>query len=47
MPPHKGGKKNRKFRRDRAKCKRYADEGRRVKNNPARTPRENERMRHR
>ncbi len=39
MPPHKGGKKNRKFGRSRKKCARYAAEHRRVKNGPARTQR--------
>lgn len=36
MPPHKGGKKNRKHGRNRAKCARYAAEHRRTRNNPAR-----------
>ncbi len=47
MPPHKGGKKNRKHTRNRAKCARYAAEHRRVKNNPARTQRPRERTPHR
>jgi len=46
MPPHKGGKKNRKFNRNRVKCARYAAEHRRVKNNPARTQRDKERTPH-
>lgn len=43
MPDHKGGKKNRKHNRNRAKCARYAAEHRRVKNGPARTQRNPER----
>jgi hypothetical protein len=43
MPPHKGGKKNRKHNRNRVKCARYAAEHRRVRNNPARTQRAKER----
>jgi hypothetical protein len=40
MPPHKGGKKgNHKYGRDRAKGEKYAAQGRREKNNPARTRR--------
>lgn len=46
MPPHKGGKKNRKHKRNRDKCARYAAEHRRTKNNPARTQRPNERTPH-
>ncbi len=46
MPPHKGGKKNRKFGRNKAKCERYAREHRRTKNNPARTQRDSERTPH-
>jgi len=46
MPPHKGGKKNRKFNRNRVKCARYAAEHRRVKNNRARTQRDKERTPH-
>lgn len=46
MPPHKGGKKNRKFNRNRVKCARYAAEHRRTKNNPARTQRNPERTPH-
>ena len=43
---HKQGKKNRKHGRNRVKCARYAAEGRRVKNNPARTPRPGEKTPH-
>jgi len=46
MPPHKGGKKNRKWNRNRIKCAKYAAEHRRVKNNPARTQRAKERTPH-
>lgn len=46
MPEHKGGKKNRKWGRNRDKCARYAAESRRVKNNPARTQRTVERTPH-
>lgn len=46
MPPHKGGKKNRKWGRNKVKCARYAAEHRRVKNNPARTQRKTERTPH-
>lgn len=46
MPPHKGGKKNRKHNRNRKKCARYAAEHRRTKNNPARTQRNPERTPH-
>jgi hypothetical protein len=53
MPPHKGGKKNRKHGRNvgkgghrRDKCLRYAAEHRRVKNNPARKQRDTERSPH-
>jgi hypothetical protein len=46
VPEHKKGKKNRKFGRNKIKCARYAAEKRRVKNNPARTPRKNERTPH-
>jgi len=46
MPPHKGGKKNRKHGRDRKKCLRYAAEHRRVANNPARKQRDTERSPH-
>jgi hypothetical protein len=41
--PHKQGKKNRKYNRNRVKCQRYAAEHRRVKNNPDRTQRPHER----
>lgn len=44
--PHRQGKKNRKHGRNRAKCARYAAAGQRVKNNPARTPRKDERTPH-
>jgi hypothetical protein len=46
MPPHKGGKKNRKWGRNKIKCQRYAAEHRRTKNNPARTRRTPERTPH-
>lgn len=46
MPPHKGGKKNRKHNRNRVKCAKYAAEHRRVKNNPARKQRVKERTPH-
>lgn len=46
MPPHKGGKKNRKWNRNRIKCARYAAEHRRTRNNPARTRRDPERTPH-
>jgi hypothetical protein len=39
-------KKGRKIGRNRVKCAKYAAEHRRVKNNPARTPRPNERTPH-
>ena len=41
MPQHKGGKKGRKIGRDKKKGERYRAEGRREKNNPARTRRPN------
>lgn len=41
-----GGKKNRKYGRNRAKCERYAAEHRRVKNNPLRRQRAVERTPH-
>lgn len=47
MPPHKGGKKgNHKYGRDRAKGEKYARENRRMKNNPARKPRPDNRTPH-
>lgn len=46
MPPHKGGKKNRKWGRSRVKCARYAAEHRRTRNNPARKRRDPERTPH-
>ncbi len=46
MPPHKGGKKNRKHNRNRVKCARYAAEHRRTRNNSARTRRDPERTPH-
>lgn len=40
MPMHKGGKKgNRKYGRDKVKGEKYRAQGRREKNNPARTRR--------
>lgn len=41
-----GGKKNRKFGRNKIKCERYAAEHRRTRNNPARTRRNPERAPH-
>ena len=38
-----GGKKGRKYGRNRAKCEKYAHEHRRTRNNPARTMRAGER----
>lgn len=44
--PHKQGKKGRKHGRNRDKCQRYAAQHRRVKNNPARTQRKDEKTPH-
>ena len=46
MPPHKGGKKNRKHNRHRVKCALYAAQHRRTRNNPARKQRTPERTPH-
>jgi hypothetical protein len=41
-----GGKKGRKYGRNKEKCERYAREHRRTKNNPARKRHDPERMHH-
>lgn len=46
MPEHAQGHKGRKIGRNAVKCSKYKSEHRRVKNNPLRTPREEERTPH-
>jgi hypothetical protein len=46
MPEHSKGKKNRKFWRNKKKCEAYAAKHKRVKNNPLRTQRAEERTPH-
>jgi hypothetical protein len=46
MPEHSKGKKNRKYGRNKKKCETYAAKHMRVKNNPLRTQKPEERMRH-
>lgn len=46
MRTKQGGKKGRKYNRNRVKCQRYAAQHRRVRNNPERTQRKDERTPH-